>query len=253
MTKTILVNIQNSFSVRNFLRTDALKIINSRTDVRLVLLVKEEKVDYYKKEFPPERVFFDIMPEIENLFFERFFKFVEVASIHTHTVTMMQETEFYRDKTFFLKKIFLYFTKRCLWFFGQFKIWRRLLRKTYYAVPTNSFDSLFKKYNPDLVFCPSLLYANNRLVKEARKNNIKTIGAVLSWDNFFSKSLLRVFPDKLIAYTDDIKKQAEDYGDFPSDKIVVTGLPQYDRYFKKEGLKSREEFFSDIGGDLIKN
>lgn len=247
--KTILINIQNSFSVRNFLRTDALKIINSRTDVRLVLLAKGDKIDYYKKEFPLEGVFFDIMSEIENCFFERFFKFVEVASVHTRTVSMMQKTEFYRDKSFFLKKIVFYFIKRCLWFFGQLKIWRRLLRKTYYAVPTNSFSSLFDKYNPDLVFCPSLLYSNNRLVKEAKKKNIKTVGAVLSWDNFFSKSLLRVFPDKLIAYTDDIKKQAEDYGDFPSDKIVVTGLPQYDRYFKKEGLKSREEFISDIGGD----
>lgn len=250
--KTILVNIQNSFSVRNFLRTDALKIINNRPDIRLVLLADDEKINYYKKEFPLERIIFDRMPQAENYFFEKVFKFVETASIHTKTAAMIQKSEFYRSGLIFPKKFLSYFIKRIFWLLGRFRFWRIFLRKAYNFIPTKTFDNIFGKYKPNLVFCPSLLYSNNRLAKEAKKKNIMTIGAVLSWDNFYSKSLLRVHPDKLVAYTDDIKKQAEVYGDFPSERIVVAGLPQYDRYFKRLGVVSRELFFRSVGADLDK-
>ncbi len=112
--------------------------------------------------------------------------------------------------------------------------------------------ALFDRYRPDLVYAPTMISPDMAILKEAKKRGIKTAGMVLSWDNLYSKTMLRVHPDLLLAHTASIKRQAETLGDYPAERIRVVGIPQYDRVFRKQGLMPREQFIASLGGDPAK-
>lgn len=250
--KTILVNFTNSFFVRNFLRTEALQIIRNTKDIRLICLTKASKIEYYRSEFPYAEIEFVPVPDVAQLWSERFFKFVEMASIHTRTSTMIAEYNFHTHGDGYLLKVFFLVAQRLCWSLGQWKWWRVCIRRLYWSMSSNIFKQYFDLYRPDLVFCPSLLYSDNLLAREAKKRDIPVVGMILSWDNFYSKSLLRVHPDRLFVHTEIIKRQAHMIGDYPTERIYVTGLPQYDRHVNKVGVVSRESFMKKIGGDAHK-
>ncbi len=249
--KTILINFGNSFFVRNFLRTDALVRLRGEKDIRLVLLAPREKIEYYKKEFPFPELVFDALPETKNFLIERFFRFLETASVHTHTATMIRRYDFVRsDKNkLFVTRLWLAAVRRTCWELGRFWWWRNSIRTLYFFLPTHTFHGAFLKYRPNLVYCPTMLYHDVRIIKEAKKQGILTLGMILSWDNLYSKSLIRAHPDWLIAHTDLAREQIARFGDYPTNRVLVTGVPQYDRYFTRKGIAARENFFKSIGAD----
>ena len=252
--KTILIPVTSGFFSRNFFRTDAYQLLKKRADLLLVFLVPESRREYYSKEFSAFGSRFVPFDDASKSFQERFFKFIEVSSIHTRTASLQQIHAFFREgsRDFFVRRFFFFILARVCWFFGQFYFWRAFIRAVYRITPSRIYAAVFDEYKPDLVFCPTLLYAENRIAKEAKTRGIPVIGLTHSWDNFYSKAILRVHPDRLLVHTHGIKKQAERFGDYPADKISVIGIPQYDRYFRKEGILSRKEFFQHIGGDPTK-
>jgi len=253
--KTVLTCFNNSFFVRNFLRTEIAADLLRSGKVRLILLAPGDKLAYYRKEFNHPRLVFEALPEVVKLRSERIFKFLEMASIHTRTVTMMQRTDFIRGRGHkaVLRRSVRYAVQRLLWFLGRFRAWRALLRWFYNRLPSDDFTPYFRRYKPDLVYCQAMLYFDARLLKEAKRAGIPTVGMMLSWDNLYSKTFLRVHPGLLMAHTDVIRDQAIQFGDFPAGRIEVVGIPQYDRFFKRDGVVGREEFIrGTLGGDPSK-
>ncbi len=252
--RTILIKIDTSYVVKNFLRTDAFRAVLNNPDVRMVFLAPEEKRDYYQSEFAHPRVIFMVAPETKKLLTERFYRFLEMASIHTRTVTMIDRTDFVRAKgqKNILTRVAVYGIRRICWNLGRFFWWHRIIRASYGLIPSHVYDNYFTEIQPDLVYCPSVIYDYNLLLREAKKKRIPTAGMITSWDNFYSKVLLRVWPDHLIVHTDGIKEQAMRCTGYPADRIVISGLPQYDDYFRKTGVIARDEFIRQIGGDPSK-
>ncbi|MEK7502871.1 MAG: CDP-glycerol glycerophosphotransferase family protein, partial [Patescibacteria group bacterium] len=247
--KTILAKFDNSFFVRNFLRAGTFEKILNRGDIRFIFLVPKEKLEYYRKEFPQSNILFDILPEIKKSKIERFFNLAERFSIHTHTVYMIFRSEFEKTKNLnAVRRAGVFILKFILWRLGRFSFWRRFLRKIYFLVPSAVFSGFFKKYKPDLVFAPYMVFTDHAFIKEAQKAEIATLGMTLSWDNLYSKTFLLSHPDNLIVQTRKIEEQAETMGDYRG-KIFVCGIPQYDRHFSKQGVVAREEFFKKIGAD----
>lgn len=250
--KTVLAKFDSSFFVRNFMRTDALDKILSANDIKLVLLVPEDKITYYKKEFSHPNIIFDAIPNIKKLKIERFFNFLEKFSIHTKTVYMIFRSEFEKARNWsFLRRHATLFTKFFLWQAGRFKFWRKLIRKIYFLMPSKNFIQFFIKYNPDLVFAPYMVFTDFVFLKEAKKTGIKTLGMTLSWDNLYSKTFLLSHPDFLIVQTQKIANQACSMGDFEGE-LIVAGISQYDRHFTKKDIVPREDFFKKIGADPAK-
>ena len=253
--KTVLANISNSFFVRNFLRSDASKILLENGNIHLVLLSPKNKIDYYRKEFPDKLISFDVLPDVRNSKIERFFKFLETASIHTKTSYMLTKSQYLRRTGLKRARALSYidfFERYILWHLGRFHFWRSMIRRAYSFFKNDEFRKILDIYNPDLVFLPSMIYSEDYvLARAAKKKKIKTLGMTLSWDNFYSKTLLMVPPDQLIVHTDRIVEQAKKLGDFRG-KIHVTGIPQYDIYFKRQNLMPRGEFFEKIGADSSK-
>ncbi|MDP3772331.1 MAG: CDP-glycerol glycerophosphotransferase family protein [bacterium] len=249
--KTILIKFDNSFFVRNFLRTDAFRMLAEVEDTRIVFLAPAEKITHYRREFSSPRVFFETLPETKHFLSERFFKFIETASIHSHTVSMMHRTEYARTagQKLWIRRAVLYAIRRGLWRLGRYRLWRACIRRVYFLLPSRTFSCFFDAYQPDLVFSPSMAYTDGRMLKEARHRGVKTIGMVLSWDNLYSKTMLRVFSDILVVHTDEVRDQAVKLGDYPRERVVVSGIPQYDCYFRRTDIIPREQFIQSIGGD----
>lgn len=253
--KTILIPITSNFVIRSFLRADTLAILEKDPDIQLVFLAPAEKCAYYRSEFPGERIVFDILPPAASSRLERLFRFVEIASIHTQTTRIMQRSELFRQgsKKYMPLRLATFLIKAKLRFLGRFRWWRRCIRIAYMLVPADRrVGAFFDTYRPDFVYAPTMLTGDMPFLKEARRRRLPTAGMVLSWDNLYSKTMLRVHPDHLLVHTPSIKRQAETLGDYPPEKIRTVGIPQYDRVFKKEGMMPRDDFLRSIGADPAK-
>ena len=248
--KTILTLASTGMFIRNFVSTDAQGLL-AYVGVRTVVLAPKEKLAYYRAEYGDDFLQFEELPPLKKMARERIFQFLENASIHTRTTAMLQQTKFRRFKSsgYWLARFIVYMWARTCWFLGQFAWWRNCIRRVYAQAPNHAFDSLIETYKPDLIFCPSMFYTEDYvLLKAAKRHRIPTVGMVLSWDNFYSKTFLRVYPDRLIVHTDAIRDLAVRYGDYPAARISVTGVPQYDRHFRSIAAQSREDFIRALGG-----
>ncbi len=252
--KTILIPITSNFFVRTFLRTDARRILQAASDVRVVFLATREKVDYYRKEFSSASFIFEEISETKETCIERFFKLIETSSIHSRTENMLQHWDMSREKSAraIARKIPLFLLRRALWHAGRYSWWRGAVRRFYLFFSNAGVSRIFDRYAPDLLFCPTMIGRDYAFLREARRRKIKTAGMVLSWDNLFSKTLLRVHPDLLFVQTRYVRDAAERFGDFPRGKSFIVGVPQYDRHFRREGMEERAEFFKKIGADPAK-
>lgn len=254
--RTILIPVTSNFFARNFLRTDAFAVLKDTPGIRIILLAPKGKIGYYRDTFGAENVFVDETPTVRGLRIEKFFQIVEQASIMTRRAHMDQVTALMRsdDQASALQaipRLLLFLWKRAIRTLGHFgKLWRRSVRFLYLMIPSSHFSEVFARYRPTLVFAPTMVFSEDYvMLREATRQGIATMGMVFSWDTFYSKTFLRVHPDRLLVQTSYIKRQAVRLGDFPPDRITVTGISQYDAYFKGERLVSRDEFFRRIGAD----
>ncbi|OHA02733.1 MAG: hypothetical protein A3J58_02625 [Candidatus Sungbacteria bacterium RIFCSPHIGHO2_02_FULL_52_23] len=250
--KTILIPVTTNFFSRNFLRTDAYGQLRA-SGAYIVLLVPPRRLAYYRSEFSASHTRIEAMPDVRT-WIEDVFLFVETASIHSRTEEMLQFTELYRRgaRRAVLVRYAVFVVRRACWVLGRFSWWRMLVRRAYFLIPHSAAVAVLTHYRPDLVFAPAMIGGDYPFLKEAKRQGIKTAGMVLSWDNLFSKTLLRVHPDRLLVHTEYLKDQAVNLGDFPARGIEITGVPQYDRYFQRKSTVSRERFITALGGDPAK-
>lgn len=101
-----------------------------------------------------------------------------------------------------------------------------------------------KKEKPDFVFC-----TNQRIVDAiapllaARDLKIPTGTFIFSWDNL-PKATLVVDADYYFVWSDFMKKEMEEY--YPkvnSNRVVVTGSPQFESHFDTNVLLSKNNFY----------
>ena len=226
-------------------------------DARIVILVPDFKKDYFIKEFalPSEALAKDgrrIFVEGISTRLERgdvFFRKAVLSITKTRALYIKTRSKFYDDG-----KLFPFLTYLVTSFlFGGFRLPRKILRFCdYYFFRTDFYEEILKKYDPTLVFSTDLQNELDvRLLKEAKRKGIKTIGMVRSWDNLTSKGFLRFLPDKLLVNNEIIKKEAEIYSDAKPEKIGVIGIPHYDRYLKMNFV-GKNEFFASFGFDPLK-
>src|SRR3989344_3651459 len=250
--KKILIPVSNSFTVRNFLRSDFLSVLLRGADHSVVLLAPKDKIDYYRQEFSLPGVQFELLPPVTESAAERLFKLLESSSIHTNTVKLIHWHYLKRKgtQTPFVVRLPVFIFRRACSFLGQFRFFRHMVRLLYGLISCQPFSAVLDTYKPDVVFCPTLIYGGEfALLKEAKLKGILTCGMVSSWDNFYSKTYLRVFPDRLLVQTRSLFDQAVARADFPPEKIQIVGVPQYDRHFRRTGVLPRDEFIRSLGGD----
>src|SRR3989338_2820081 len=247
--KTIFITSYHAHISRNILLTDAFSLLKSRSDLKIVLLVPDYKVNYFKKNFGGGNVLVEGVPlyksskTTKGLFFKRF---AEVL-MPSETRIIKQRQKFYTNGK--ISNLLFFWAGNML---GRSFFLRRLARYADLKLsPEGFYYDLIDKYRPDAVFANDLHNENDvSLMQDAKRRGVPVIGMFRSWDNP-TQSILRVFPDKFLAGSRAIAEEAVSWQGYPKEKIILTGHPHYDKYLKGP-TKTKEEFFREFGLDLIK-
>ncbi len=240
--KTILIPIFHPLDARNILQTQIFLELKKRKNLKIVLVVPEAKLAYYRDNFSEGNVVVQpSLPVKENRLLL--------------TLYLGARSMFYSGSIYWQNRIYLTNTGRWLNYFfyrflsnlGRFKIirncWRNIFNFFYRA---NFFEEIIKKYNPDLIFLTDIYNKENiYLGLEARNMNKKVWGMVRSWDNITSKGVALFIPDKIIVHNKELKKQAIRILNINPQDIFVSGLPHFD-YYKNYTPTNRESFLQKL-------
>lgn len=249
-TQTIIIHVFDSNIVRNILRTDTLKTLLAKEDVRVVLLMQTRRLEDYQKEFVHPRLVIDEYPRPNPNGKELISWFIAKNTIHTYNVRQKQEEllDKRRERNLRVPK---YIAARITFALSGFRIFRSVVKKiTAWCFDETVFDQIIAKYSPDLIFLPTIFTTNDvRLLKCAKKHDIKTVGMIKSWDNLTGKDPMAIFPDWLIVHNEKIREEAYDMHRYPKERVLVSGIPQLDVFADPQFPISREAFCTKLGLD----
>jgi len=249
--KTLFITVSESSVANNLLRGDFFRLLRGANDLRVILIAPESAVAAYAQEFGRERVFVLSMPSARRGLREKINNFLARNVLRTRMVHLLQMRQFLDDK-----KRFSYALKRALaTVFGRSRVFQTIVRMHERTLPMDSrIRALFSEYKPDLVFATVANYINMDvpLLREAQKRGIATIGMMRGWDAFPAHGFLRVIPDIMLLQNEYMRTTGRRYQFIPEARMRVIGTPAFDWHFRKDLLKSREEFCKDIGIDPAK-
>lgn len=97
----------------------------------------------------------------------------------------------------------------------------------------NEFSDLVQEINPVLVLAPSLCADSFTIdmTYTAKKDGIKSMLLINSWDNLVSKGVIPIAPDCLIVWGQQGINQAVNIQKIPGNKVVQLGVPRFEAYF----------------------
>lgn len=240
--KTLLLPIYNGLRARNFFLTELYPELLVQ-DVRLIILVPQHKVAYYREEYSHPQVIFEEWNPAPEHWLGRLLNAFAFNALGTGTVKQKQYAHYVRDRN-----ILKFLVRRYIAIlFGGVSWVRRVIRSLDRLVPPDrGLGALLKKYDPSAVLVPDIILGTDRvLLRTAKRLGYKTIGMVRSWDNLTAKGVIQVMPDWLIAQTTKMKKEAVLFGDMPPEKILICGVAQFDEYWKPPTV-TREQFFDSL-------
>lgn len=112
---------------------------------------------------------------------------------------------------------------------------------------------VLKKEKPHVVLCTNQRAVNAIAPLLAAENlKIYTVCFIFSWDNL-PKATLVINTDYYLVWSEYMKRELLQYYPFiNSQQIKVTGSPQFEHYFDKELLVSKEDFYLQNGLDSEK-
>jgi len=257
LDKKILFVVENGFVSRSLLRSDFLNCLKENFK-QVVVLVPLQKLVYYRERYQRDNVIFDEIKETKDGWLKQKFYTLLKFSIPSREARFKLMKNIFKEDGFQFNIWFFYFPPVFIsHVLSHFKFWRGFLRKIYstFSLDPKCLDIL-QKHRPDVVFANYTgVFVKNfnlKLLKAAKKKGILTIGNIVSWDQLYSKVFITHHTDFLNVHNEIIKKEAVRMGDFKREKIVITGIPHFDFYFKKELAMPREQFFESIGGDAQK-
>ncbi|MDP3785191.1 MAG: CDP-glycerol glycerophosphotransferase family protein [bacterium] len=227
--KTIFIPLFSGIEGKNILRTGIYARLAKEENLRTVFFVKDEKrAAYYRAEFGSPRVFFECVPKMKTGSADAFFSFLKFYLLRSHTIDLKRNTNLERTYNYFNFILSFLANKALAW---------PMVRKAVrffdaHVVGTHlSLKKFFDAYKPDLVFLADLFdNTEAAFLREARRRRIKTVGFLSTWDRVTSRWMIRLLPDELIVFNEELKKESAEYADMPQGKIFVSGAVQLDNH-----------------------
>ena len=244
MQKTIFLPIYNGIRAKNFFYTDIYRELMKDSSIRLVIVIPSSKADYYRRTFTESNVIFEPLDIVSEAWFGRFLAEIAFNSLGTVTIRFKQKLEYWR-----YHKFFRYLFKRAInMILGPITPLRYVIRWFDGFVGIDpQVAELLDRYKPDIVLAPDIVFPLDRIfLRAAKRKGYFVIGLTRSWDNLTSKGVIQILPDTLILHTSRMKKQAIELVGMDADKTVVSGPPDYDKYFKPI-TATKEEFCKKLG------
>jgi hypothetical protein len=114
------------------------------------------------------------------------------------------------------------------------------------AIPRNpGLDAFLADQKPDVVLVTPLVELGAPQLdhlRAARARGIRTGLCVGSWDHLSSKSLIRVWPDRVFVWNETQKAEAVELHGVPADRVIVTGAQCFDQWFDRGPRAARADF-----------
>lgn len=241
--KTIFITSFHPLISRNILRTGILEGL--RESAHVYILCPKRKEEYFIREFAKKNEVDVIGVEERPLTKrERTVRTLGALLLPTTTIFFKRKEKFQRDRNgvdYFFSFFFLYIFARIR---HVPRLYRWLCASLY---DRNIFGVLFERYHPDLVFSTDVLEWNDvRLLIEAKRHDIKTVGMVRSWDNLTNKALLPVEPDHFFVNNAIIRNELVAFNKIRFKDISIVGMPQFD-YYVGYAPTGRKNFFEKLG------
>lgn len=249
--KTIFITAFHPFISKNILNTDVFKILKQKKDLKIILLAPNVLKDFFENNYRSGNVIIegiDLAPfsksRLNNFFSKAAFLF-----IYSHWIKRKRR-DYVAQNLNIYNYLKYYVLIAATFLLSGHKTVNRIFRFLNQRFSSDNFYEFYlEKYKPSLIFVPDVYTDfDQALIKEAKMRGIFVVGMIRSWDNNFSKGLMRSLPDKLIVNNEVIKKEAIELHNYPERDIFIGGLPQFDDYLKAP-FQNRKDFFNSIGGD----
>lgn len=233
--KTLFLTISRGSLIRNFFYTGIIRKILDR-GVRVVVITPYYNHPTFNK-FKHKNLLFEKYIEPKKRF-QKFFTELQKGALFNKTVRIRYKYRVTgRPPSRFLYYVRLFFIAPVKFVPGIKNIIRFIESR---INPAYDHDNLFKKYSPNLVLATAAVN-DAPLIKSAKRFGVPAVDMPKSWDNL-SKMLFPVKADYLIVWNKFMKEQALLYQGYKDEKILITGVPQFDFYHDKRRLMQRKEF-----------
>jgi hypothetical protein len=141
---------------------------------------------------------------------------------------------------------------------------RRWLRQVaaMYRPARREIQEVFDRTRPAMVLVasPGHYWLDHFVLDEAARRGIPSVCVVLSWDNLYSRGPMCRRPDRLLVWSEEMRRQAVDIHQFPEARIGVVGSLQFRFYAepvtpdeslamrRRVGLGATEPFLAYVCG-----
>ena len=265
---TVFLAINHGITCRYFLQTKIFEELRKNVD-QLVLLVPDPKDEYFKEYVKNENVVLERYKLYEceeygssnriERFLDSIRPYIQNGK-HNMATTEGIYQAFLKDQVDtiaklhgirrILRKSETVFMKMAVTISRKFKSVRRLIlliEHRFFSPPIHA--DVFDKYQPDMLIVSSLgtFHYDQYLMREARRRSVEVISVILSWDNTTTRGMPSAVPDKVLAWTDTMRKELIELNDIIEDKILVGGVAHYDHYFNNEAIYGRDKFYRELG------
>ncbi|PHS08991.1 MAG: hypothetical protein COA88_05665 [Kordia sp.] len=259
MSKKVLFVVPDGTGIKNYLFSDIIQfLIDKNTELTIChslpnnAILEIEKLHGIKL----NQLNLSVYKEPKSLKFYR--EAISYARLHYNTRLVNNETiltnwntnhkgakkVFYKLISFYGKQL----SKNYKNILKAEEYYRKLLQKN-----LSKEIELLNEIKPDVVFCTHQRSLKALpIIAAAKKLNIKTIGAIYSWDNL-PKARLTVQTDEYVVWSEYMKSEMKlYYPELKNTSIHVTGTPQFEFYSNEKNSKSKAAFFKEYNLDLKK-
>jgi hypothetical protein len=110
---------------------------------------------------------------------------------------------------------------------------------------------LLSDYPVDLILLgsPGFVAQDKLLLHAGVARRIPVVAAVMSWDNLSSKGFINPCPDRLLVWSEHMKREAISLHEIPPERIFETGAPLYDLFANAGRFGSRNENLTALNLD----
>jgi hypothetical protein len=256
-TKRILIFTPDGTGIKNYLYSNVFKnssatltLFHNFDDDTLAHLDREISIDTYLT-----------IPKYKESVREKFLReLIHTARINFNTKAQQNPSiQAFRKRDHKTIKLKLFYAAVSISArsFRSYPSILRLERKYDASLRMNTFyhevKDVLKAHQPDVLFCTHQRALKAPTVFAAAKDlGIKTATVIYSWDNL-PKARLALKADKYLVWSEQMKKELETfYPEIVSEKIKVTGTPQFEFFQDEKHIIPKTEFYSKYGLDVNK-
>ena len=250
----ILLLFPDGVGIRNYLYSDVFK--NAQEDLVLFHNFDSETIISIKQNTKINDEI--IIPKYKESLKEKFLRELICLSRlyynHSKVNNTTLLTNWKWNQNTFSKKVFYKVIEKTAPFFKNYSDILKLEKNYQKAIRQNPFyaevKEVLKKTKPHNIFCSHQRALNAAPIFAAATDlGIGTTTVIYSWDNL-PKARLALRADNYLVWSDYMKKELElYYPEIPTDKIHVTGTPQFEFYEDENNIIEREIFYKTYNLD----